>query len=191
MARFDARKELVIAESNAIGTAHLRAGLLAEPQRSAAADMLRTYVYVQLAFYNAGIDPDPLEAPNATTGRLQAQLWQVAIAASAIDSRSISAGLFVQSLNEIIDLHAQRVKALENRIPEVVLYLVTLVAVVSLEFVGYGRGVARRRHFLSATVFSVIVVLVLTLILDLDRSRQGLITVSQSSMERRQQELRK
>jgi hypothetical protein len=190
VARFDARKELVIQESNAIGTTYLRARLLSESQRKEAIGLLRTYVEEQLAFYQAGVDVGRLEAVNSRIAELQERLWLIAIAASEQDSRSVPTGLFVHSLNGMIDLHATRIKALENRLPDAVIYLVFMVALVTLGFVGYGRGLVGRRNFVSIAITAALVVLVLTIILDLDRPRRGLITVSQSSLERLQEVLR-
>jgi len=189
VARFDARKELVIQESNAIGTTYLRARLLAAPQRKEAIGLLRTYVEEQLAFYQAGVDVVRLEAVNSRIADLQERLWLIAIAASEQDPRSVPTGLFVHSLNGMIDLHATRIKALENRLPDAVIYLVFMVAVVTIGFVGYGRGLVGRRNFVSTAITAALVVLVLTIILDLDRPRRGLITVSQSSLERLQEVL--
>jgi hypothetical protein len=189
--RFDARKDLIIEESNAIGTTYLRARLLAEPQRMEVVALLRAYVDEQLAFYAAGIDPARLDAVNARIADLQEQLWLIAIAASEHDPRSVPTGLFVQSLNGVIDLHAKRIKALENRLPDAVIYLVLIVAVVTIGLVGYGRGLVARRNFVSDAILSGLVVIVFVTILDLDRPRRGLITVSQSSLERVQEVLRR
>src|SRR5262245_1604267 len=45
--RFEARKELVVDEANAIGTAWLRADLIAEPTRGEVRALLRRYVEVR------------------------------------------------------------------------------------------------------------------------------------------------
>jgi hypothetical protein len=121
---------------------------------------------------------------------LQERLWLIAIVLSEQDPRSVPTGLFVQSLNGMIDLHAKRIKALENRLPDAVIYLVLIVAVVTVAFVGYGRGLAGRRNFVSDAILAGLVIIVFSIILDLDRPRRGLITVSQSSLERLQEVLR-
>lgn len=41
--RYENRKQSVVDESNAIGTAYLRTELLPEPQRTATADLFRQY----------------------------------------------------------------------------------------------------------------------------------------------------
>ena len=43
VARYDARRDLVVQEANAIGTTYLRAQLLPEPQRTDSIELLRSY----------------------------------------------------------------------------------------------------------------------------------------------------
>ena len=149
----------MLAEANAIGTTALRAGLLTDAQRSEANTLLRQYVDARLAFYNAGIDPARLAAAAAETTRLQQALWAIAVKTTKDDARSVPAGLFVQALNDVIDLDTKRAQALKDHIPAPVLYLVLATALVCL-----------------------LLALVLAVILDLDRPRRGLIQVSQDSM---------
>ncbi len=184
VSRFDTRKELVLAEANAIGTTYLRARLLPAPHRQELVGLLRAYVDARLAFYDAGIDRVRLNAANATAARLQERLWRVAVTLAEQDPRSVPTGLFVQSLNDVIDLHEKRVRALENHVPDIVLYLVFGVGVVALAFIGHGCGLGGQRRFVSTALVAVLVTFVLAVIIDLDRPRRGLIKVSQGSMLR-------
>src|SRR5215471_17847627 len=52
--RFEERRQTVLAESNAINSTYLRAGMLQEPMASNSRKLLREYVDVRLA----GTDPD-------------------------------------------------------------------------------------------------------------------------------------
>jgi hypothetical protein len=52
--RFDARKQAVRDEANAIRTTYLRAGLLPEPQRTEVRKLLREYVDVRLEAVRSG-----------------------------------------------------------------------------------------------------------------------------------------
>ena len=47
-ARFDAKRQTVLEEANAIGTTYLRTRLLPEPQKTAAAKVLRDYVDIRI-----------------------------------------------------------------------------------------------------------------------------------------------
>ena len=67
--RFDARRALVLAEANAIGTAYLRAGYLPEPASSQARELLRQYVPLRIVV----TDADDLQADIDQSNAILAQ----------------------------------------------------------------------------------------------------------------------
>lgn len=100
------------------------------------------------------------------------------------DDRPVTTGLFIQELNEVIDLHTERVAAMENHVPESVLLLLFLVALMAAVLVGYGCGLAKRRHLFSTSIVALLIGMVIIAIIDLDRPNRGLIRVDQTSMIR-------
>ena len=182
MSRFDVRKQLVLDEANAIGTTYLRTQLLPEPQRREFADLLRRYVQLRLEFYQAGTDEKKLDAASLATTRLQTQLWSTAAALGEKEPRAVTIGLFLQSLNEVIDLHNKRLNALENHVPEIILFLLYFVALVATGLIGYSCGLGGVRNFFVTVVSSILIAVVILVIIDLDRPRRGLIKVSQQRM---------
>jgi hypothetical protein len=182
LTRFDTRKQLVLDEANAIGTTYLRAQLLPDPAREEVSNLLRRYVDVRLEFYQAGINQRRLQKVGDDTEKLHRALWSYAIATGRQDPRAIPTGLFIQSLNDLIDLHAKRVVALENHVPESIFVLLLIVATLSLGLVGYGAGMGRDRNLLPTVISLILIASVILLIMDLDRPRRGLIKVSQQSM---------
>ena len=107
MSRYDTRKQMIMDESNAIGTTFLRAQLLPEPPRQEVSNLLRRYVEVRLEFYEAGNNQKLLREVKDKTERLQNQLWADGAALGEKDPRAVTTGLFWQSLNEMIDLNAR------------------------------------------------------------------------------------
>lgn len=184
VARYEARKQLVLEEANAIGTTALRAGLLPEGRREAARAGLREYVAARLAFHEARRGTPGYEAALAATARGQQQLWSLAAAAVAADPHALPASLFAQSLNDTIDASEKRMAARENRVPGTVLALLLAVAVLALGFVGGGAGLAGRRRLVSTSLFALMLALVVTLVVDIDQPREGLVRVQQESMHR-------
>ena len=182
MSRYEVRKQLVLDEANAIGTTFLRTQLLPEPQRRELADLLRRYVQVRLDFYEAGTDRKKLDTASNATTKLQMQLWTIAAALGAQEPRAVTMGLFLQSLNEVIDLHNKRLTALENHVPEIILFLLYFVALVATGLIGYGCGLGGVRNLFVTVVSSVLIAAVIIVIIDLDRPRHGLIRVSQERM---------
>lgn len=188
--RYENRRGLVLEESNAIGTAYLRAKMLPEPYRAQISDLLRAYVDTRLEFYDAGVDPIKLQQAIDKTEGIQDQLWQQAVAVSSIDPRSVPAGLFTQSLNDVIDLHAARLAAMKNRVPEVIIDLIFVAAIISLGLIGYTLGITQHHSLIPTLMALFLIVIIIGVIIDLDRPRRGLIRVSQESMIQLQQNIK-
>ena len=85
-------------------------------------------------------------------------------------------------MNEVIDLHAKGITALENHVPEIIIVLLYFVALAATGLIGYGAGLAGRRNFMVTMVASVLIVAVILVIVDLDRPRRGLIKVGLGRM---------
>ena len=177
--RFDARRMVVLEESNAIGTANLRAGLLPEPYRAAFHQLFEQYVDARLEALNPGATARAISKSND----LHRALWSQASALAAQDNRSILTGIFVESLNEVIDLHAKRVMlALRNRIPGLVWFVLYFIATVSMGALGYQEGLSGSRRSLAVLALALTFSSVRLLIADLDRPQEGLLRVSQRAM---------
>jgi hypothetical protein len=188
--RYDARRALVLKEANAIGTTYLRTDFLPAEQGNEARKLLRAYVDSRLEFVHVRLDDKLLKKTFASAASLQDQLWSIATAATTQDPRSVPAGLFVATLNDMIDVSEERVAAFYNHVPQPIIALLVAVSCGALGLIGYGGGLVGRRRLPSTILFSVLSVLVLIIVLDIDRPRQGLIQVSQGSMLRLQESLR-
>jgi hypothetical protein len=176
---FDSRKQLVLAEANAIGTTYLRAGLLPESQRAEIRSLLREYVAVRIKAPRV----ETVEHAVAESEELQDRLWLKAAALSANNPGAITYGLLIQSLNELIDLHAKRVTiGLRSRIPGHIWATLYFVTVVSMSALGYHIGLTRTRSPFAVIALTLAFSAVILVIADLDRSQKGLITVSQQAL---------
>jgi hypothetical protein len=178
--RYDQRKQLVVDEANAIGTTTLRAQMLPDAQRMRSKQLLEEYAQSRIDFAEAGVDDGRLQAALTHARQVQAELWQQAVTASQQAPTPITA-LFVQAVNETIDLDEKRLAALENRIPAAVWIMLGLIALLTCVTVGYSQ---RQRIFLSMIVPPLMIAIVVALIADLDTPRSGLILVGQQSMQR-------
>jgi hypothetical protein len=174
----------VLDEANAIGTTWLRAGLLPAPQTAPVRSLLKDYVDARIEFHAAGIDLARMRGPSARSASLQAALWREAEAASAADPHTIAPLLFVQSLNDVINLSESRLTSIAAHVPEPVILLLHAVAALSLGFTGYAAGLAGERSPVLNGVLAIAIATVIVLVIDLDRPQRGLIVVSQEPMER-------
>jgi hypothetical protein len=177
--RFDQRRFAVLEEANAIGTASLRADLLPEPHATEIKRLLRDYVDVRIR----AVQPGQAETAIEESSRLQGAIWSKATEVARNDSRSVEIGLFIQSLNEVIDLHSKRVMlALHNRLPLLVWQVLYFIAISSMAVLGYQQGLSNSRRSLAVLALMLAFTAVMLLIADLDRPQEGLLRVSQQSM---------
>jgi hypothetical protein len=178
--RFDAKRALVVDEANAIGTTYLRAGLLPEPFRGETRKLLREYLKARLAF----LQPNEIPQGIARAEELHARLWAEAEAAGGKNPGSIIVvGLFVSSLNEVIDLHAKRVTfGLRNHIPASIWNALYFLAVCAVGMIGYHAGLVGARGFFVIIPLAIMFSVVLLLIMDLDRPQEGSLKVSQQPL---------
>jgi hypothetical protein len=178
--RYNERRSLLVEEAISIETTYLRAGMLPQPYRDNARDLLRHYVDARLDFNNAGLDAArSSEATNPST-HIQAQLWADALAVVKTDRTGIMA-TYVNSLNETIDLHEKRVAALENRIPVPIWYLILCVSAIAI----FCRGLTLTgRFWLTLVLVPITIAIVVALVADLDSPSSGLIRLDQRAMQR-------
>jgi hypothetical protein len=177
--RFDARRQTVLAEANAIGTTYLRSRLLPEPQRSEIARLLREYVDVRIR----AIEDGNLQEALTRSEQVHELLWMQTSGVAEKDSASIVTGVFIQSLNELIDLHAERMQVgMRSRIPPVIWAGLFGLAMLSMAAVGYQAGICATSRSPAMPGLVLSFAIVLAIIADLDRPREGFLQVSQQAM---------
>ncbi len=176
--RFDARRGLVLAEANAIGTAYLQADYLPEADAEAMKELLREYLDLRIVD-----DPSAVQANIQRSVALHTEMWSInaTVARSGHSPDLVSA--FGDSLSEVVAVNEARIVAgLYARVPETVVLLLLVGSALSLGMVGYNAGLKRHRSILSALVMIVALGVVLTLVIDLDRPQEGFIDVSQQAL---------
>ena len=176
--RFDNRRQVLLDEANAIGTTYLRAGMLPESGEQIRG-LLREYVSVRL---NAVRSQNLAEGIRRSED-IQQKVWTEAETVGNKNPNSIVVGLFIQSLNEMIDLHAKRVQAgVRSRIPGAIWLGLFAVACLSFATMGYHAGLSGTRRSLAILAVAVTFSVVIELIADLDRPLEGVLRVSQQAL---------
>ncbi|WP_310497871.1 hypothetical protein [Sandarakinorhabdus sp.] len=177
LGRFDERRALVVQESNDIGTAWLRAGLVETPAGAALQDRLAAYARTRVG------SPSPDQAERLRAGaRLRGEIWQMAAAATAPDRSTAQATALIASVNAVLDTATTREKAVAARVPGEVLVLLVLYSQVASFLLGYVFEASGQRHRLASGVLFALLAMTIVLILDLDRPQGGSIRIDQRAM---------
>ncbi|MGZ6210185.1 MAG: bestrophin-like domain, partial [Syntrophales bacterium] len=162
--RFETRRQLVVEEANAIGTTYLRAKALPEPRSSQIQELLRQYAALRVEIGGKVDDaPEKLREWGNRTKELHGLLWSHA-AALARENPNPVTSIFLQTLNEMIDLHTKRLAAFHNRVPFSIYLVLFVVSAITLWLVGYYFGSHRKRVRILTTVLALLVASVMWLI---------------------------
>ena len=182
LTRFEARRDALLNEANAIGTTALRARLLPDPHRSETLKLLREYLEIRLDIVRQDASLAERMTSINRSNALQEALWQQAKAITSKDIGLIPTGLFIASLNEMIDDQGKRLSALRNQVPNIVLITLFVIAAVAGGFAGYASAMDTQRTRLPVFVMGLLISMVIFLIVDLDRPSAGFIKNNQQPM---------
>lgn len=184
--RFEDRRAAIVNEANAIGTTYLRAGYLPGAARNEVRRLLKDYLETRLTLRRLEQVPEIL----AYSESIHAQLWAQAEQLANSDPHSFPVGLFIQSLNELIDLHTKRVSAgLYSRIPDTIWFVLFVVTVLAMGATGYQEGLTSASRTPATLALVLAFSGVIYLIADLDRTHEGLLSVSRRPLIELQQSI--
>jgi len=173
--RYDAHRELVLQESNDIGTAYLRLDLLAPQDQPLLRQLFRDYVSSRLHLYDS-VSSEISE----TTKQLQQQIWKKSIAAAAAPGANPDATkLLLPALNDMIDITSTRQNAFNMHPPAVVFPLLFVLSGCCAFVAGYGMTATARSWFYSIAL-AVTVTLTVYATLEIEYPRQGLIRLTRT-----------
>ena len=177
--RFEQRRELIVQETNAIGTAWLRLDLLGAEPREQARSLFRQYLDQRLDVYGDVTDPARTAQSLATVAALQGQIWNLAIAQAREDKSQPLVQSLLPALNDMFDIATARVLATRQHPHPAIFGLLLMLVLVSAFLVGFSQAKVTPQSRLHLVGFSVTTALALYLIIDLEYPRVGMIRVDQ------------
>ena len=188
--RFEDRRHLITQEANDIGTAWLRIDLLPPGDQPAMRDLFRQYTDMRVVAYERVRDTASTEAKTAAALRLQAEIWQLAVAGVRKPEASPAAAqVLLPSLNAMFDIVTTRNTSTHSHPPLAIYLLLGVLCAVGAMLFGYSIGPSRNPNWLHRLAFAGIMALAIYVILDLEFPRRGLIRIDgedQVLMELRQ-----
>jgi hypothetical protein len=161
--RFDERRQLIVEESNYIGTAYRRLDLLPPAAQPTLRELFRRYA-------------EAAKAEQARAAKLQGEIWSTAVAASRMEGAQPQASMLVfQSLNQMIDVTNTRARVAEMHPPGAIYILLFVLAIAGALFAGYGMAGSRTRSWTHMIGFGAAIATAIYVIMDLEYPRHGMI----------------
>jgi hypothetical protein len=187
--RYDTKKSLVREEAGVLRTVWHRADFLDEADRARSKTLLKEYVDKRIEFAQA-LDLDLVEGSLSRSLSIQQELWGMAVVNGRKDLNSDIGSLYVESLNEMSNLHAMRVGVgLNARIPSAIWAVLMSLLIFGMIGVGYHTAIADSRRPRVTPFLAVSFSLVIALIAALDKPGGRIVPVSQQPLINVQSEM--
>lgn len=174
--RFDARRQLIVQEANAIGTAWLRLDLLPPGAQPELRDLFRGYLDTRLAAYQKLPDIEAAFAELSKASALQGEIWHKAVGACQESPDPLKVQV-IPALNEMFDIANTRTMAAQTHPPIIIFVMLGVLALMSALLAGYAMAGGKTRSWIHVLGFALIVAMTVYLILDLEFPRLGIIRI--------------
>lgn len=177
------RRGIVLEEANALGTAFLRADLLPEEAGNEFRAELLAYTRGRVEAVRTTTRADDFYSYLRVVDEIHGEMWSI-VAETAKSQPSPTHALVVSSVNDVIDLHAERVAfGTRHTIPMPIWIALFAVSAIALATTAYRFGVtfSTRPELMPAMVIAF--ACVVTLIADLNTPASGFLQTDQKPME--------
>jgi hypothetical protein len=175
--RLVVRRAQIVEESNQIGTAYLRLDLLPASDQPALRDLFRRYLEARIEVFQKIGDRGAFEAALARSGALQKEIWTRAVESTRNATHPGASILVLNELNDMIDITNTRNMAIQVHVPNVVVALLAVLAILGALLSGYSMSVRPGRSPLHAIGFALAITATVYVVLDLEFPRFGLINL--------------
>ena len=173
--RFDTRRNLIVEEVNAIGTAYLRLDVLPVEEQPGLRDSFRRYLDSRIQVYRKYPDAAAVAAELENVKRVESQIWTQALAAEG--NSAPAARLLLPALNQMFDISTRRTMAMNMHPPTAIYAMLFGLALIASTMAGYGMARAESRAWFHVVGFAAIVAIVAYVVLDIEHPRLGLIRI--------------
>ena len=145
-------------------------------------DLLQRYTDTSIRLSNEVPTTPAFRSTVAEGGEIHRLLWRQAGDALAAAPTASAPRLYVETLNEMIDMQTTRVAALNNRVPGSVLVLEVFGAAIAVGLLALYMAMLGRGP-ITVVLAAVLLMLLLLVTFDLDRPTRGLIQVPDASLK--------
>jgi hypothetical protein len=175
--RFEAHRQLVVKEANAISTAYLRLDELPAPSQTEMRRLFRDYLDARLRVQRRLPDLNVAKREMERSSQLEQEIWSRAVAGSRLDASQNSARLLLPALNAMFDVATERAVAFQAHLPPLIFYLLMFIALMSALLAGYSMAKRKSRSLLHMLLYAGCIAATIYAVTDLEYPRVGLIRV--------------
>ncbi|MDJ0956909.1 MAG: hypothetical protein QNI91_08640 [Arenicellales bacterium] len=182
VSHYKTRKQAVISEANALGTAFLRADMVADPGRTELKQALLDYARTRAVKPGTAYSTDKARELVAESTQAMAKLWPTTMQILQQQTPGPLEASLVAAINNVIDHNAIRNTALFDKLPPIVLLLLIFITSAALAVAGFNAGLSGRMSRWRMIIFAMVLAGVVLVIRDFDIPTSGFIVVSHDNI---------
>ena len=180
--KFEVRRDIIIEEANAIGTAIHRCDLYPDSIRKEFRKEFAKYLDARIAYYDARSDKKMMESVMHEAEICSGKIWKLATNLAQDRDNFVRSAQMIPALNEMIDIVHTRDDSIKAKVPPLIMWMLLLFILVSAFLSGYGNKTKRRNQIMT-TAFALMTTITIYLVMELDRPRRGFITLEPAAQK--------
>ena len=177
VSRFEARRDLIVQEANALGTLWLRLDLLPTEKQGPVRELVRRYLDARLEAYARLPDLDAAQAGLVRAREVQSELWTTTVETLKGMGGAAPTPSILIPLNEVIDLATTRTEAARRHQHPLVFAMLFAMAFGAALMAGYGMARGNDRGWFHRLAFAGVTAAAVYVTMDFEFPRLGWIRV--------------
>lgn len=175
--RFDARRQMIVNEANAIGTAWLRIDLLPNSSQQNMRDLFQKYTDARIGANHYLPNITAAKKQLHLASKSQDEIWHSAVLAAHDAPNPMILAVVLPSLNGMFDVATAHNVSLITHPPLLIYITLLMLILISTLYVGYSLAGSKRTNWLHGVGYAFIMVGIFYVIVDFEFPRIGLINL--------------
>ena len=176
--RYEARRQLIVQETNSIASAWLRIDLLPVPRQDRLRQAFKSYLDLHLELYRALPNVKFVQETTARARTVQREIWSEAVVACREAPSPATAGLVLPAFSGMFELMETRLATARTHLPSLICALLIILPLLCALLAGLSSA-SRMRSWTQILGFAVILSVTVFVILDLEYPRVGFIRLDE------------
>lgn len=177
LTRWEFRRQTIVNETNAIGSAWIAVDLLPADAQPAVREQFRDYVDARIAAFVDVLDEPVVAASLRKSAGAQAEMWRLSVAATPKAPVPYAATMFLSALSDMFNSATERNAAPLTHPPEVMYALLFVLVLASGFIAGTGTAATAARPWIRILVLASVLAATMYVLIDIEYPRAGFIRI--------------
>jgi cytochrome c oxidase subunit IV len=179
--RFDHRRELIVLEVSAIGTAYQSIDLLSHKDQPQVKELFKQYLDSRINLYkdNETLSELHLEKKVAAHNAIGNQLWKAVVRAveDTVYPQKLVAAQILPKVSDMFTTSENQRLASKFHPPEIIWQALLILSFIGSLVAGYNMGIEKKRDWLVVIIFSILMAGTIFIIFSLEYPRIGKVSL--------------